>query len=70
MKNKCHRVENIARKGEIACYNFSFPLNVFHSCISLVRQNAALCGNGLPITTQCPISTHCGKRCEKRRNCF
>ena len=28
-----HRVENIVRKGEIA--------------ISLVRQNAALCGNGL-----------------------
>ena len=27
--------------------NFSFSHNVFHSCISLVRQNVALCGNGL-----------------------
>ena len=30
-------VGNIVSKGEIACYNY----------ISLVRQNAALCGNGL-----------------------
>ena len=36
-----YRVENIVRKGEIACYN------VFHSFKSLVRQNEALCGNGL-----------------------
>ena len=41
------RVENIVRKGEISCYNFSFFHNVFHSYISLVSQNAALCGNGL-----------------------
>ena len=34
MKN---RVANIVRKEEIAC----------NSYISLVRQNAALCGNGL-----------------------
>ena len=27
--------------------NFSFSRNVFHSYISLVRQNASLCGNGL-----------------------
>ena len=27
--------------------NFSFSHNVFHSYISLARQNAALCGNGL-----------------------
>ena len=26
--------------------NFSFSHNVFYSYISLVRQNAALCGNG------------------------
>ena len=26
--------------------NFSFSHNVFHSYISLVRQNVALCGNG------------------------
>ena len=34
-----YRVENIVRNREIAC-------NVFHSYISLVCQNAALCGNG------------------------
>ena len=41
---------NIVRKGEIAfTRNLSFFHNVFHSYISLVRQNAALCGNGLII---------------------
>ena len=37
------------RKGEIACNKQFFPFshNVFQSCISLVRQNAAFCGNGL-----------------------
>ena len=35
--------KNIVRKGEIAHHN------VFHSYISLVRQNAALCGNGLTL---------------------
>ena len=40
----------MVRKGEIACYKqFSFSHNVFHSYISLMRQNAALCGNGLNI---------------------
>ena len=40
-------------KGEIACYK-QFPLshNVFHSYISLVHQNAILCGNGL-INSRC-----------------
>ena len=47
MKNKC-RVKNIVRNGEIACYKqFSFSHNVFYSCIALVRQKVALCGNGL-----------------------
>ena len=42
------RVENIARKGEIACYKqFLLFSQFFHSYISLVRRNAALCGNGL-----------------------
>ena len=27
--------------------NFSFSHNVFYSYLSFVRQNAALCGNGL-----------------------
>ena len=40
-------MENIVRKGEIACYKqFLLYHNVFHSYISLVRENAALCGNG------------------------
>ena len=44
-----YRVENIVRKGEIACYKqfLLFSHNVFHSYISLVCQNAALHGNGL-----------------------
>ena len=43
-----YRVENKERKGEIACYK-QFPLfsQCFHSYISLVQQNAALCGNGI-----------------------
>ena len=40
-KNAIYRVENSLREGEIAC---------FHSYISLVRQNAALCGNGLTLS--------------------
>ena len=44
-----YRTENIVRKGEIACYNFSISHNVFHCYISLVCQNAALCGNGLTL---------------------
>ena len=40
----------MVRKGENACYKqFSFSHNVFHSYISLMRQNATLCGNGLNI---------------------
>ena len=43
-------VENIVRKGEIASYEQFLPsLNVFHSYIYSVCQNAALCGNGLSI---------------------
>ena len=48
-----YRVENIVRKGEIACYK---QFLLFSQCflqvyISLVRQNAALCDNGLTGTT-------------------
>ena len=50
-----YRVENIVKKKVCkkeklpVTSNFSFSHNVFHSytCISLVRQNAALCGSGL-----------------------
>ena len=43
-----YRIENIVRKGEIACYKqFLLSLRCFHSYVSLVRQNGALCGNGL-----------------------
>ena len=50
MKNESHnyRVENV-RKGEIVTSNFSFSHNDFHSYISLLCQNVALCGNGLKI---------------------
>ena len=38
-KKVAYKVENIVRKGEIACYNnFSFSHNGFHSYISLVRH--------------------------------
>ena len=50
MRNKCinYRVENIVRKEKLlVTSNFSFSHNIFHSYISLVHQNAALCGNGL-----------------------
>ena len=50
-------VENNVRKGEIACTsNFSFSYNVFRSYRSLVRQNAALCSNGLMHLRN--VSTH------------
>ena len=45
-----YRVENIVRKGEIACYKqFLFFSQCFPSYISLVRQNAVLCGNGFTL---------------------
>ena len=50
MKNKYQiGLENMVRKGEIACYK---QFLLFSQCflqlyISLVRQNAVLCGNGL-----------------------
>ena len=40
-----YRVENIVRKGEIACYKQFFFLTMFST--ALVRQNVALYGNGL-----------------------
>ena len=41
-------MENMVRKGEIAVTSdYSFSHHVFHSYISLVHQNAALCGNWL-----------------------
>ena len=51
MENKYHnyKEENIVRKGEIACLQAVSPFShsVSHSFISLVCQNAVLCGNGL-----------------------
>ena len=52
MKNKCHnffycRVENIMRKGEIACYK---KFLLFLQCFPLLYNfSAALCGNGLSL---------------------
>ena len=43
-------VEKIVKKREIACYKqFLFFHNVFHSYISLMLQNAALCGNAFTL---------------------
>ena len=44
------RVENIVRKGEIACTsNFSFSHNVFKRLLSQTRRKVSLCGNGLAL---------------------
>ena len=46
MKKVPYKVENIVRKEKLlVTSNFSFSHNVFYTYISLVRQNAALCGN-------------------------
>ena len=43
-----YRVENNVEKEKVLVpSNLSFSHNVFHSYICLVRQNVALCGNGL-----------------------
>ena len=48
-KKMLYRVENIVRKGEIACYK---QFLLFSQCfpqlytVSLVRQKGTLCGNG------------------------
>ena len=49
MKNKYHiGLKTLLEKEKLLfTSNFSFPHNVFHSYKSLVRQIAALCGNGL-----------------------
>ena len=49
MKNKCHIGLKTWWEKEklLVTSNFSFSHGAFHSYISLVRQNAALCGNGL-----------------------
>ena len=42
------RVENIVRKGKIACTsNFSFSHNVFKRLLSQMPQKVSLYGNGL-----------------------
>ena len=60
--------KNIVRKGEIARHN------VFHSYISLVRQNAALCGDGLTLYHTIPNFWHPNQPFEnivgKRRKCW
>ena len=50
-------VENIVRKGEIACYKqFSFFHNVFKSCLLLMHQNEYLWSKGLSRQTNNLIS--------------
>ena len=60
-KIKCHIGWKTLLEKEklLVTGNFSFSYNVFHSYISLVRQNAALCGNGLsPCVTELDSQTH------------
>ena len=49
MENKYHIGQKTLREMEklLVTSNVSFSHNVFHSFISLMRQNATLCGNGL-----------------------
>ena len=71
MKNKCHRVENV-RKGENArIKQFLLFSQCFPQHISLERQNAASCGNGLTLSSiytysntlkKKSLEKHCGKR--------
>ena len=54
-KNKRHiGLKTLWEKGKwLVTGNFSFSHNVFHSYIFLLRQNAALCANGLIFTMKC-----------------
>ena len=49
MENKYHIGQKTLHEKEklFVTSNFSFSHNVFHIFISLVHQNAVLCGNGL-----------------------
>ena len=49
-----HKVENIVRKEEIACYNKFLLFSQSFSQLDLERQNAALCGNGLTLPQTSP----------------
>ena len=53
VKNKCHigRKTLCEKEKLLVTGNFSFSHHVFRSCMSFVRQNAALSGNGLNCTT-------------------
>ena len=42
-------VENIVRKEEIACYKQFLLFSYCFQQLSLVHQNAGLCGNGLKL---------------------
>ena len=51
MENECHIGKKTLWEKEklLVTSNFSFSHNVFHIYISLVHQNASLCGNQLNI---------------------
>ena len=42
-----YRVDNIVRKGEIACYKQFLLFSQYFPWVYIFSQNAALCGNGL-----------------------
>ena len=70
-----YRVDNIVRKGEIACYKQFLLFSLFSTAIylycvkmqhcvvmgSLLRQNAALCNNGLTLYYTIPTFNNPGK---------
>ena len=59
MKNKCHIGYKTLREKEklLVTSIFSLSRNVFHSFISLLRQNVPLCGNGLILIPKSALQT-------------
>ena len=51
-------MENIVKKGEIACYKQFIFLTMFSTAIYLSCVNAALCGDGLNNTGVCVFVLH------------
>ena len=67
MKNKCRIGWKTSWEKEklLVTNNFSFSHDIFHSYISLVRQNVAFSGNGLKELVQDTCSSIISKVVEK-----
>ena len=63
MKSKWHIGKKTEKEKLLVTSNFSFSHDVLHSYVSLVRQNVALCGNGLIAIFQlsCAASLNLGR---------